>query len=71
MAQATAHKCDDCDKDIPVYPNMNGAGFKSYTSERKLTETNAVQVIDRELCKECALKDFAKAYPGKPLPVLG
>lgn len=63
--------CGDCKKEIPVYPNMNGAGYKSYTSERRVAANNAIEVVERELCRDCALKDFEKAFPGKPLPVLG
>lgn len=71
--------CADCGNVIPteatqyVYKNMGGRGFQSHTSDHRHTKSLRGVVgfgdIKRELCLECYRLDFAKAYPGEPLPV--
>ncbi len=74
--------CADCKIPIPNfdgstsidhrYRNMGGNGFKSHTADhnhlRSVKGSTGIMPVQRELCVECYLKDYAKAYPDAELP---
>lgn len=81
-SESPEKQCADCKKPIPNfdnsssvdyrYRNMAGNGFRSHTANhnhlRNVKGSTGIQPILRELCVECYLQDFAKAYPDATPP---
>ncbi len=64
--------CDGCEKLIPVYVAMQGAGYQSHSHHHfhliELGPRACWEPVHAELCRECYLKDFAAVYPTLPAP---
>lgn len=71
-AKSVPGKCDACGEDIPECLWMGNAGYQSHTVDHwhrvMLDGKQAQKPIFRKLCAYCYDKDFARNYPGEPLP---
>lgn len=71
-----AKKCEKCSGDIPVFLNMDGNGFLSFSKVKvPPIQTEAGDFVlqpDRnlEICGGCYHSEFAEKYPGVELPAL-
>lgn len=68
-----AGKCDGCGKQIPVYENMGGNGYRSprptHYHLRAVLGVNGREAVFGEYCVACYRQAYKEAYPKEKVPV--
>lgn len=72
-AAHVAGHCDCCGAEIPVLPNMGGAGYQSprpsHEHLKAMGSLVSKEVAYDELCPDCYRNAYVTAYPDKPCPI--